>query len=62
MTAAEKKQMIENYATDYIREYDRGDNFAALYAKFECCITYYLCEKTQFDRVVTRLRQQVASN
>ena len=59
MTAQEKKDMIEAYARTYIYEDDRQNCFGALNAKMECCVTYYLCEKKQFDRVVARLRKSV---
>jgi hypothetical protein len=56
MTAQEKKDMIEAYAKTYIYEDDRQNCFGAVLAKFDCCVTYYLCEKKQFERVVARLR------
>ena len=58
MKAAQKKELILSYAKTYITEYDRGNNFGALNAKFQCCVTFYLCEKTSFDRVVAKLRKE----
>lgn len=57
MKAAQKKALIESYAKTYITESDRGNNFGALNAKFQCCVNFYLCEKSSFDRVVAKLRK-----
>ena len=57
MNAKQKKQLIESYAKTYITEYDRGNNFGALNAKFQCCVNFYFCEKASFDRVVAKLRK-----
>lgn len=58
MNAAEKKQLIESYAKTYITESDRGNNFGAINAKYQCCVNFYLCEKAQFDKVVAKLRKE----
>lgn len=58
MKAAEKKQLIESYAKTFITESDRGNNFGALNAKYQCCVNFYFCEKAQFDKIVAKLRRE----
>ena len=58
MNTTQKKELIASYAKQYITESDRGNNFGALNAKFQCCVNFYLCEKASFDRVVAKLRKQ----
>ena len=58
MNAAQKKELIESYAKTYIAESDRGNNFGALNAKYQCCVTFYFCEKARFDRVVAKIRKE----
>lgn len=58
MNAAQKRELILTYAKTYITESDRDNNFGALNAKYQCCVTFYLCEKAQFDKTVTRLRKE----
>jgi len=58
MNATQKNQLIASYAKTYIRESGRGNVFGANNAKFQCCVTFYLCEKSKFDRVVAKLRKE----
>ena len=58
MSTTQKKELIKSYAKTYMTELDRGNSSGALNAKFQCCVTFYLCEKSKFDKVVAKLRKE----
>jgi len=57
MTEKQKRDIIKSFVKAFIRESERGNNFGAIAAKFDCCVRFNFCEKQEFDRIAASMKK-----